>query len=82
MHFNLLCVDFCRREWVERKKIAWSESLAERGAANNIHWPGIRTLIMVLSDASSTSGMSNSVAASELLKHRSKNVVPNQITRM
>ncbi len=60
------------------KKDDWSDSLAEQ-VANEKHWPEIRALILVVSDAkkdtSSTSGMSNSVATSELLQHRAREVV-------
>ena len=64
------------------KKEDWSDSLAEQVADEN-YWPEIRALIMVVSDAkkdtSSTSGMSNSVATSELLKHRAAEVVPKRM---
>lgn len=60
----------------------WSDSLAEQVADEN-HWPEIRALIMVVSDAkkdtSSTSGMSNSVATSELLKYRAQEVVEKRM---
>mmetsp|Transcript_28359 Transcript_28359/g.32515 ORF Transcript_28359/g.32515 Transcript_28359/m.32515 type:complete len:440 (+) Transcript_28359:11-1330(+) len=60
----------------------WSDSLAEQVADEN-HWEEIRAIIMVVSDAkkdtSSTSGMSTSVATSELLAHRAKTVVPKRM---
>jgi len=59
-----------------------SDSLAEQ-VADEDHWPEIRALILVVSDAkkdtSSTAGMSTSVATSEFLAHRSKVVVPKRI---
>lgn len=64
------------------KKEDWSDSLAEQVADEN-HWAEIRAVIMVVSDekkdTSSTAGMSNSVATSELLKHRSKEVVSKRM---
>jgi len=58
------------------------DSLAEQIADEN-HWPEIRAVIMVVSDAkkdtSSTSGMSTSVATSELLAHRASSVVPKRM---
>lgn len=64
------------------EKDDWSDSLAEQVADEN-HWPEIRALILVVSDlkkdTSSTSGMSNSVATSELLRHRAKDVVPKRM---
>jgi diphosphomevalonate decarboxylase len=64
------------------KKDDWSDSIAEQVASED-HWPEIRVLICVVSDAkkdtSSTSGMETSVATSSLLQHRSKNVVPERM---
>ena len=64
------------------EKEDFSDSLAEQ-VADEKHWPEIRALILVVSDekkdTSSTSGMSNSVATSELLKHRSQEVVPKRM---
>ena len=58
------------------------DSFAEQ-VADELHWPEIRALILVVSDAkkgtSSTSGMSTSVATSELLAHRAKEVVPKRM---
>nr|AYV97160.1 mevalonate disphosphate decarboxylase [Haslea ostrearia] len=60
----------------------WSDSMAQQVADEN-HWPEIRAVIMVVSDekkdTSSTSGMSTSVATSELLKHRAANVVSKRM---
>jgi diphosphomevalonate decarboxylase len=57
----------------------WKDSLAEQ-VADEHHWPEIRAIILVVSDAkkdtSSTAGMSTSVATSMLLKHRATHVVP------
>lgn len=58
------------------------DSLAEQ-VADETHWPEIRAVIMVVSDAkkdtSSTSGMSTSVATSELLAHRASSVVSKRM---
>ena len=54
--------------------------------ANEKHWPEMRTLIMVVSDAkkdtSSTSGMVNSVRTSELLRFRAESVVPGRVAAL
>jgi len=59
-----------------------SDSFAEQIADEN-HWPEIRALILVVSDqkkdTSSTSGMSNSVATSELLRYRAEVIVPKRM---
>jgi len=64
------------------KKKDWSDSLAEQVADEN-HWPEIRAVIMVVSDAkkdtSSTAGMSTSVETSLLLKHRAETVVAKRM---
>lgn len=64
------------------KKEDWSDSLAEQVADEN-HWPEIRAVIMVVSDAkkdtSSTAGMSTSVETSLLLKHRAETVVAKRM---
>lgn len=64
------------------EKEDWSDSLAEQVADEN-HWPEIRAVIMVVSDAkkdtSSTSGMSTSVETSLLLKHRAEAVVSKRM---
>lgn len=56
----------------------WSDSLAQQ-VAPETHWPEIRALILVVSDAkkdtSSTAGMSTSVATSKLLGYRAREVV-------
>ena len=63
-------------------KVDWSDSIAVQ-IANEHHWPELRAIIMVVShlkkDTSSTAGMSTSVATSELLKHRIKDVVPKRM---
>lgn len=62
--------------------VAWSNSMAVQIADEN-HWPEIRAVIMVVSDAkkdtSSTAGMSTSVATSTLLSHRIAKVVPERM---
>ncbi|CAB9500410.1 Diphosphomevalonate decarboxylase [Seminavis robusta] len=64
------------------EKADWSDSLAEQ-VANEKHWPEIRAVIMVVSDAkkdtSSTAGMSTSVETSLLLKHRAETVVSKRM---
>ena len=60
----------------------WSDSMAVQ-IADETHWPEIRAVIMVVSDAkkdtSSTAGMSTSVATSTLLPHRITKVVPERM---
>lgn len=60
----------------------WSDSMAVQ-IADETHWPELRAVIMVVSDAkkdtSSTAGMSTSVATSTLLKHRISKVVPERM---
>lgn len=60
----------------------WSDSLAEQ-VADEKHWPEIRAVIMVVSDAkkdtSSTAGMSTSVETSLLLKYRAETVVDKRM---
>lgn len=60
----------------------WIDSLAQQ-VAPETHWPELRAVIMVVSDAkkdtSSTAGMSTSVATSTLLQHRIHNVVPQRM---
>ncbi|KAL9181523.1 hypothetical protein ACHAXT_010328 [Thalassiosira profunda] len=64
------------------KKSDWSDSIAEQ-VVDELHWDEVRAVILVVSDAkketSSTAGMSNSVATSELLAHRAKTVVPKRM---
>jgi diphosphomevalonate decarboxylase len=61
----------------------WRDSLAEQ-VADEHHWPEIRAIILVVSDAkkdtSSTAGMSTSVATSALLQYRATHVVPERMT--
>mmetsp|Transcript_24694 Transcript_24694/g.54583 ORF Transcript_24694/g.54583 Transcript_24694/m.54583 type:complete len:419 (+) Transcript_24694:76-1332(+) len=56
----------------------WSDSIAEQ-VAPETHWPEIRAIILVVSDAkkdtSSTAGMSTSVQTSKLLSYRASDVV-------
>ena len=63
-------------------EVSWSDSMAVQIADEN-HWPEIRAIIMVVSDAkkdtSSTAGMSTSVATSLLLQHRISKVVPERM---
>ena len=64
------------------QKSDWSDSIAEQ-VSDESHWDEVRAIILVVSDAkketSSTAGMSNSVATSELLAHRAKEVVPKRM---
>jgi diphosphomevalonate decarboxylase len=64
------------------EKEDWTDSLAQQVAHEN-HWPEIRAVIMVVSDAkkdtSSTTGMSTSVETSLLLKHRADTVVAKRM---
>lgn len=66
----------------------WQDSIAEPICPDTAehHWPEIRALILVVSDAkkdtSSTSGMSTSVATSALLQHRAKHVVPERMEQI
>lgn len=54
--------------------------------APETHWPEIRAIILVVSDAkkdtSSTKGMSTSVATSKLLAHRSSQIVPDRMAQI
>ena len=54
--------------------------------ADESHWPEIRALLCVVSDAmkttSSTSGMVTSVATSSLLQYRAKHIVPERMHQM
>jgi diphosphomevalonate decarboxylase len=63
----------------------WNDSKAEC-IANEMHWPQLRTLILVVSDVqkdtSSTQGMKTSVETSELLSYRAQHVVPIRMTHM
>jgi len=63
-------------------KSDWSDSIADYVATES-HWAEIRAVILVVSDekkeTSSTSGMSNSVATSELLAYRAKEIVPKRM---
>jgi diphosphomevalonate decarboxylase len=63
-------------------KSDWSDSMAQQ-VADEKHWPELRALILVVSDAkkdtSSTAGMNTSVQTSELLKHRAASVVDKRM---
>ena len=63
-------------------EVPWSDSMAVQ-IADETHWPELRAVIMVVSDAkkdtSSTAGMSTSVATSTLLPHRIAKVVPERM---
>lgn len=63
----------------------WTDSKAVQ-IAPETHWPNMRALILVVSDAqkdtSSTAGMSTSVATSALLHHRAAVVVPQRMQEM
>lgn len=60
----------------------WSDSIAQQ-VVDETHWEEVRAVILVVSDAkketSSTAGMSNSVATSELLAFRAREVVPKRM---
>ncbi|WEW55516.1 diphosphomevalonate decarboxylase [Emydomyces testavorans] len=62
-----------------------SDSLAEQVAPAS-HWPEMRALILVISDAKkdvpSTEGMQSTVATSALFPSRAKSVVPERMTAM
>lgn len=69
--------------WRKGGEVAdWADSIAEQVADEN-HWPELRALILVVSDAkkdtSSTAGMSTSVKTSTLLQHRIATVVPDRM---
>jgi diphosphomevalonate decarboxylase len=63
-------------------KSDWSDSIAEQ-VADELHWEEVRAIILVVSDAkketSSTDGMSDSVATSELLAFRAREIVPKRM---
>jgi len=63
----------------------WLDSKAEP-IADEHHWPEVRAVILVVSDAqkdtSSTAGMRTSVETSELLKYRAATVVPERMKQM
>ena len=68
--------------WRKGNAPQWKDSMAVQ-IADEHHWPQLRALILVVSDAkkdtSSTAGMSTSVATSELLQHRIHHVVPKRM---
>ena len=63
----------------------WQDSGAEP-IANEQHWPELRAVIAVVSDArketSSTAGMRTSVATSTLLPHRATVIVPERMRQL
>jgi len=69
-------------EWNAGEKADGTDSIAIQ-VADEHHWPEIRALILVVSDAkkgtSSTAGMGTSVETSELLRHRAANIVPGRL---
>jgi diphosphomevalonate decarboxylase len=71
-----------RKGTPEGHSLPWDDSMAVQ-IASELHWPEIRALILVVSDAkkdtSSTAGMSTSVKTSTLLQHRIHNVVPERM---
>ncbi|XP_059470339.1 diphosphomevalonate decarboxylase [Neocloeon triangulifer] len=71
--------------WHQGELLSGEDSLATQIVPAN-HWPQMRILILVVSDArkttSSTSGMQRSVETSELLTHRIKNCVPKRVEAM
>jgi diphosphomevalonate decarboxylase len=68
--------------WRKGSPPDWKDSMAVQIADEN-HWPELRAVILVVSDAkkdtSSTAGMSTSVATSTLLQHRIAHVVPQRM---
>ncbi|KAI5478391.1 diphosphomevalonate decarboxylase [Pseudohyphozyma bogoriensis] len=73
--------------------VAWEMGSNEDGSdsvavqvADKAHWPEMDALILVVSDAKkgtpSTAGMQRTVATSELLQHRIKDVVPKRMAAM
>ncbi|KAL3768653.1 hypothetical protein ACHAWO_001122 [Cyclotella atomus] len=72
--------------WRSGGKLAdWSDSRAEQ-IVDEHYWKDIRALILVVSDkqkdTSSTAGMENSVATSQLLKYRASTVVPSRMEQI
>jgi len=63
----------------------WLDSKAEQ-IADEHHWPEIRAVILVVSDAqkdtSSTAGMRTSVETSPLLQYRAETIVPERMVQM
>ena len=68
--------------WRQGHGPEWKDSMAEQ-IVDEHHWPQLRALILVVSDAkkdtSSTAGMSTSVQTSTLLQHRIASVVPERM---
>lgn len=72
-------------KWMMGKETDGSDSIAVQLATEK-HWEDLVILIAVVSsrqkETSSTTGMSQSVETSELLRHRSQEVVPKRILQM
>ncbi|UYV70358.1 MVD [Cordylochernes scorpioides] len=72
-------------QWKSGEKEDGSDSYAVE-LANESKWPDLRVLILVVSDTkkkiSSTIGMATSVATSELLAYRAKQIVPERTKQM
>ncbi|GER53146.1 mevalonate diphosphate decarboxylase [Striga asiatica] len=72
-------------KWIMGKEENGSDSIAVQ-LADEKHWDDLVIIIAVVSsrqkETSSTSGMSDTVKTSELIKHRAKEVVPKRIIQM
>lgn len=71
--------------WNKGEREDGSDSLAEQ-IASEAHWPELCAVVCVVSDqakdTSSTSGMQTTAATSELLRYRTRHVVPERVERM
>lgn len=71
--------------WNKGSPPDWLDSKASQ-VASETHWPEMQALILVVSDSkketSSTSGMSTSVATSDLLSHRAAAIVPKRMEQV
>ncbi|XP_078526481.1 diphosphomevalonate decarboxylase [Lissotriton helveticus] len=72
-------------QWVMGQRTDGKDSLAKQ-VENEMHWPDLRILILVVSaerkHIGSTAGMQTSVETSPLLKHRAECVVPARMEEM
>lgn len=72
-------------KWIMGKETDGSDSVAVQ-LANEKHWEELVVLVAVVSsrqkETSSTTGMRESVETSELIHHRSQEVVPKRIVKM